>query len=129
MIRPARHTPPSHRFTTVSDDQRATPIESLFRAVIDQAFRDAVTLPKIWYSPTTPGHLATTRQRLQDEARRWLLSPGRDFRLICDLAGRDPAEVHEQARRLLGDPELAAAYAASPRSSGRHHRGPKGQPA
>ena len=129
MIRPARHTPPSHRFTTVSDDQRATPIESLFRAVIDQAFRDAVTLPKLWYGRKSPGHLATTRQRLQDEARRWLLSPGRDFRLICDLAGRDPAEVLEQARRLLGDPELTAAYATAPRVGTPRYRGPKERPA
>ena len=125
MIRPARHTPPSHRFTTVSDDQRATPIEALFRAVIDLAFRDAADLPVAGY---VSGNLLSL-QRMQDEARNWLLSGGRDFHLICDLAGRDPAEVHEQARRLLGDPELTEAYAAAPRIGGHRNRGRKELPA
>lgn len=111
MIRPARHTSPSHRFTTVSDDQRATPVEALFRAVIDLAFRDAADLPVAGY---VSGNLIQL-QRMQDEARNWLLSGGRDFVLICDLAGRDPAEVREQAHKLLGDPDLCAAYAGAPR--------------
>lgn len=126
MIQPARSTPISERFTAPRNERHATPSERLFRAVIDQAFRDAVTLPKIWYRPGTDRHLETTRQRLQDEARRWLLSPGADFVLVCDLAGRDPVEVHEKARKLLGDPDLTAAFASSPRMGDYRARGPKG---
>lgn len=129
MIRPARHTPISQRFTSQGSERACTPSERLFRAVIDQAFRDAVTLPKIWYRRGTDRHLKTTRQRMQDEARRWLLSGDRDFQLICDLAGRCPAEVLEQARRLLGDSELTAAYAAAPRVGTPRYRGPKERPA
>lgn len=129
MIQPARHTPVSQRFTAQGNEPPATPIERLFRAVIDEAFKDAAVLPKIWYRRGTDRHLATTRQRLQDEARRWLLSGGQDFILICDLAGRDPAEVQEKARRLLGNPEFIATYAAAQRVGTPRYRGPKERPA
>ena len=111
MIPLAKHTPISERFTATDDGQPATPVEGLFRAVIDLAFRDAAEIRGVGY---VSGN-RTSLQRMQDEARNWLLSGGRDFRLICDLAGRDPAEVREQAHKLLNDPDLCAAYAGAPR--------------
>ncbi|MGP1257085.1 MAG: hypothetical protein ACTS10_21905 [Kiloniellales bacterium] len=111
MIPLARRTPIQERFTTMEDGRPATPVEALFCAVIDLALRDAAEIRGVGY---VSGN-RTSLQRMQDEARNWLLSGGRDFHLICDLAGRDPAEVREQAERLLNDPELCAAYAGASR--------------
>ncbi|WP_119169002.1 hypothetical protein [Algihabitans albus] len=99
---------------TLEETLRAEPPEQrLWREVIDCAFRDAVELPKLWFGSRSRDHLERHRTRLQDEARRWLLSGGRDFVVVCDLAGRCPAEVRDQARRLLGEPETLARYRAA----------------
>lgn len=99
---------------TLEEPVRAEPPEQrLWREVIDCAFRDAVELPKLWFGTRSREHLERHRHRLQDEARSWLLSGGADFVLVCDLAGRCPVEVRDQARRLLGDPETLARYRAA----------------
>lgn len=84
--------------------------QRLWREVIDCAFRDAVELPRLWFGSRSRDHLERHRARLQDEARSWLLSGGQDFVLVCDLADRCPVEVRDQARRLLGDPQLVDAF-------------------
>lgn len=112
---------------TLEEPVRADPTEQrLWRAVIDCAFRDAVELPKLWFGSRSREHLERHRHRLQDEARRWLLSGGDDFVLVCDLAGRCPVEVRDQARRLLDDPEMQARYrVARDGLSGRRSAGTK----
>lgn len=129
MTRPGRHTPISQRFTSQANERPSSPCERLWREVIDLAFREAVQPPKVWYGVKNPKHLETLRTRLQHEARDWLLSGGQDFVTVCDLAGRNPAEVRQMARRLLSASELKAAFAAAPRVKGPRYAGPKEQPA
>ena len=108
-MKPSRSHP-----ATLEEPRRSLPPEQwLWREVIDCAFRDAVELPKLWFGSRSRSHLERHRARLQDEARRWLLSGGHDFVMVCDLAGRCPAEVRDQARRLLGEPETLARYRAA----------------
>ena len=88
MIRPARHTPISQRFTSQANERSSSPCERLWREVIDLAFREAVQPPKVWYGVKNPRHLETLRTRLQHEARDWLLSGGQDFVTVCGKARR-----------------------------------------
>ena len=108
-MKPSRTHP-----ATLEEPRHSLPPEQwLWREVIDCAFRDAVELPRLWFGSRSRNHLERHRARLQDEARSWLLSGGHDFVMVCDLAGRCPAEVRDQARRLLAEPETLARYRAA----------------
>ena len=100
-----------------SPAETASAEERLWRAVIDVAFRDAVELPKIWFGIRSAEALQIRRERLRQEARDWLLNNNRDFVIVCDLAGRDPSEVRDQARRLLSSADLRAAFVDVRRTS------------
>ena len=97
--------------------------ERLWRAVIDVAFRDAINPPLALMSGGHRDSIQAQRDRLISRARHWLLEDRSDFVVVCDLAGRDPHEVREQARRLLGDERLTASFIAAKRDGyGRNER-------
>jgi hypothetical protein len=68
------------------EDDETGRCRSLWRAVIVQALRDA---------------LSAAAGAARVEARRWLLSAGRDLEAVCDLAEIDPVTVRATARRLI----------------------------
>jgi len=91
--------------------RHATGETALWRAVVAQAFHDAV-----------PGRrqarpLSAERVRARDEARRWLLGDGRDFRRVCDLAGLDARAVHAEAVEAIRAADERMLPAAPPQCS------------
>ena len=60
--------------------------EKLFVAVLTQAVHDA---------------FKTADKLDKDSARNWLFSNSRDFRNICEFAGRDPAYVRERIKNKV----------------------------
>lgn len=69
----------------LEDDETAR-CRSLWRAVIVQALRDA---------------LSVAADATRADARRWLLARSRDLETACDLAELDIATVQATARRLI----------------------------
>ena len=61
-------------------EQETTPEQTLWQEVLLRAARDA-TAPR------------PSRER--DQAQQWFQEGGRDFRLVCSLAGLDPDGVRE----------------------------------
>ena len=64
-----------------------TPEERLFIAVLSQAAHDAFS--------THVGRLE------RDAARAFFMNNSKQFKEICELAGREPQYVHEKARRRI----------------------------
>ena len=62
------------------------PEQKLFVAVLTQAVHDA---------------FKTADKLSKDTARSWLLSNSKDFRNICEFAGRDPAYVRERIKNKV----------------------------
>ena len=62
------------------------PEQKLFVAVLTQAGHDA---------------FKTADKLDKDTARSWLLGNSRDFRNICEFAGRDPAYVRERIKNKV----------------------------
>lgn len=71
----------------ISEEKHLSPEERLFREVIKTAQLDAF------------GRICSGLDRLQ--ARRWLLHPERDFKLVCCLAGYEWEFIRDEAKRLL----------------------------
>lgn len=107
-----------------SPAETASSQAGLWRAVIDLAFFDATDLDENYSLPRLRDIGARVKRR-RDDARSWLLTNRSDFVVVCDLAGRDPQEVRDQARRLLHNPAMVAAYNAAPREG--FNRGSKTQ--
>ncbi len=84
-----------------------SPERALFRAVIEQALRDAC-LEVSKHKTPAPNvkmkyHRKMKRQEIleaRDDARKWLLNPNTDFQEICDLAGVRPELVRRVAEDL-----------------------------
>lgn len=66
--------------------------QSLWRAVIVQMLTDALS------NSRKPDNI-----RYRKEARHWLTSYSRDFRLVCEYAGFDPKWMQEVISRFLQD--------------------------
>ena len=62
------------------------PEQKLFVAVLTQAVHDA---------------FKTADKLSKDTARSWLLGDSRDFKDICEFAGRDPAYVRERIKNKV----------------------------
>jgi len=67
-------------------DHTMEPEQKLFVAVLTQAVHDA---------------FKTADKLSKDTARSWLLSNSKDFRNICEFAGRDPAYVRERIKNKV----------------------------
>lgn len=68
---------------------------ALWSAVVSQAISDATAN----VSSVGPSGYKTA-VLLRDQARRWLLSGSKDFRLVCEFAGLEPDAVRERVRVL-----------------------------
>lgn len=92
-------------------DARPEPIQTLWHAVVVQAFRDAVMLdpPPDWPHRWSTLAASSTANipTIRDRARTWLLENGNDFAEVCGNAGLDPDMVREAARRMLRDEKSA----------------------
>ena len=69
-----------------SSDKMDGPEKRLFIAILSQAVHDA---------------FKTADKLSKDSARSWLLSNSRDFRNICEFAGKDPAYVREKIKKKV----------------------------
>jgi hypothetical protein len=67
-----------------------SPEETLWRAVIEQHLRDALSLNK-----------QRDEQRLRNEARKWFKQRDATYRYVCELAGFDPDELADKALALF----------------------------
>jgi len=64
---------------------------ALWRAVIQQALTDAVV----------PLSRVTAIRLEQMRAREWFIQPNRDFEEVCGLAGLEPDQVRDRARKAI----------------------------
>tara|TARA_R100001086_G_scaffold145931_1_gene77169 strand:- start:11 stop:412 length:402 start_codon:yes stop_codon:yes gene_type:complete len=73
----------------VHGDRRMEPEQTLWIAVLSQAIRDCFT------------HVSRNciQPYERDQAREFLLKDTRHFRLVCELAGRDPSYVRGKIRK------------------------------
>jgi hypothetical protein len=69
-------------------DVARTPELTLWRAVIDQHLRDAVSN-------------SVSEKRIRREAREWFATRGTTFRYVCSLAGYDPDWLADRATILF----------------------------
>lgn len=67
--------------------------KALWKAVITQALMDAQSRSS-----------KAEDQYHKHEARRWLTSNGKDFRMVCLLAGEDPDYIRGCVKKVLASP-------------------------
>jgi hypothetical protein len=82
------------------DMELISPEISLWREVLHQAVSDATLRRKISATGKHVLKAAAGISRERAQARDWLTSFGRDFRMVCALAGLDPQAVHDRAMRI-----------------------------
>ena len=91
-----------HAEETISDNRVELPEKSLWVAVLCRAALDAFKGPPhlnmdLKANVSHKNHYTYDR----DQARHFFLDGGLHFRLICEMAGRNPQYVQEKARKLL----------------------------
>lgn len=78
--------------------------KALWRAVIEQAIRDAGTkTPPGIGLPGEPGVILSDTVLSKYRALDWLLKPNRDFNEVCALADLEPDRVRAHAAKRLAD--------------------------
>ena len=91
-----------HAEETMSDDRVTLPEKDLWGAVLTRAVLDACKGPpdldmKVKANISHKSHYKYNR----DQARHFFLDGGYHFRLICELAGRNPEYVQAKVRKVL----------------------------
>jgi len=76
---------------SIDGDRRMEPELTLWIEVLSQAVRDCFT------------HVSRTNITWfeRDQARDFLIKDGKHFRLVCELAGRDPSYVQEKIKKHI----------------------------
>lgn len=80
----------SRRHITTDDEPNAdnfAPEQRLFRAVICEAIRDAISVPT---------ERPDNRDVVKSRARTWFERGGADFRMVCEAAGLNPDHVRTE---------------------------------
>ena len=91
-----------HAEETISDDKVELPERSLWVAVLSRAALDACKGP-----PMLNMDLKCNRSHQniytydRDQARHFFIDGGSHFRLICEMAGRNPDYVQQKVRKVL----------------------------
>ena len=91
-----------HAEETISDDKVTLPEKDLWVAVLCRAVLDACKGP-----PMLNMDLKCNRSHKniytydRDQARHFFKEGGYHFRLICEMAGRNPAYIQEKIRKVL----------------------------
>jgi len=83
-------------------DRVTLPEKDLWVAVLTRAVLDAVKGPpqldlNLQSNITHQNHYTYN----QDQARHFFIEGGRHFRMICELAGRNPVYIQERIRKIL----------------------------
>ena len=91
-----------HAEETIDEDRVDLPEKSLWVAVLCRAVLDAVKGPpaldmKVKANITHKNHYKCDRR----SGRYFFMNGGFHFRLICEMAGRNPMYVREKARKLI----------------------------
>jgi len=91
-----------HAEETVSDDRVTLPEKDLWVAVLCRAVLDACKGPP-HLNMKVPANIAHKNQYSfnHEQARHFFLEGGVHFRLICEMAGRNPDYVQRKIRKIL----------------------------
>jgi len=91
----------------MTDEEGHLPERALCLAVINQAAVDAA-MNLGPYITIRSRHLKNANlELLKLQATRWLTGSSERFRLICDLAGLNPAYVREKAQDIINNKRLS----------------------
>ena len=91
-----------HAAETISDDKVTLPEKDLWVAVLCRAVLDACKGP-----PMLNMDLKCNRSHQniytfdRDQARHFFMEGGSHFKLICEMAGRNPAYVQDKVRKVI----------------------------
>jgi hypothetical protein len=66
------------------------PEDALWRNVVTQALQDAT----MEISAILTTQFGRNMARIRDQAREWITAQGKDFKLVCELAGLEASRVH-----------------------------------
>ena len=91
-----------HAEETISDDRVDLPEKSLWVAVLCRAVLDACKGPPL-LNMTKYSNISHKNQYTydRDQARHFFAEGGPHFRLICEMAGRNPEYVQAKIRKVL----------------------------
>ena len=91
-----------HAEETISDEKVTLPEKDLWVAVLCRAVLDACKGPPD-LDMTRPANITHKNHYHydRDQARHFFTEGGPHFRLICEMAGRNPAYVQTQIRKVL----------------------------
>ena len=91
-----------HAEETVSDDKVTLPEKDLWVAVLCRAVLDACKGPPD-LDMTRKANISHKNHYHydRDQARHFFLEGGAHFRLVCEMAGRNPAYVQAQIKKVL----------------------------
>ena len=91
-----------HAEETISDDRVTLPEKELWVAVLCRAALDACKGPPDLDMTRAANITHKNHYHYnQDQARHFFLDGGYHFRLICDMAGRNPEYVQAKVRKVL----------------------------
>ena len=91
-----------HASETISDDRVTLPEKDLWIAVLCRAVLDACKGP-----PSLNLDLKSNRSHQniytfdRDQARHFFMEGGSHFKLICEMAGRNPTYVQDKVRKVI----------------------------
>ena len=91
-----------HAEETIDEDRVTLPEKDLWVAVLTRAVLDAVKGPpqldlNLQSNITHQNHYTYN----QDQARHFFIEGGKHFRMICEMAGRNPEYVQAKIRKIL----------------------------
>ena len=91
-----------HAEETISDDRVTLPEKDLWVAVLCRAVLDACKGPPDLDMTRTANRAHESLYNYnRDQARHFFTEGGQHFRLICEMAGRDPDYVQAKVRKVI----------------------------
>ena len=120
-----------HAEETISDDRVTLPEKDLWVAVLCRAVLDACKGPPD-LNMKVPANIAHKNQYSfnHEQARHFFLEGGTHFRLICEMAGRNPDYVQARIRKILlrkngwnVDVPITSHYRQGPKRGKRKNKG------
>ena len=91
-----------HAEETIDEDRVSLPEKDLWVAVLCRAVLDACKGPPD-LDMTVPANTSHKNHYNynKDQARHFFMEGGAHFRLICEMAGRNPAYVQDKVRKVI----------------------------
>jgi len=92
----------TQKYESTQEDNIAMPERDLWIAVLCRAVLDAVRgAPQLDMNSRANISHKNHYNYNKDQARHFFLNGGWDFKIICELAGRNPAYVQQKIRKIL----------------------------